>query len=244
MKKPGIIFMTIALVFVNMLNVNSQTLDEIIAKNTDAIGGKELIKSIRSISMENTIEAMGNESPSTTIIVNGKGVKTKSDFNGQSMIQCYTDKGGWTINPMSGSSDATVMPKDQYISGKSQIYIGSSLSDYAKQGSNCKLLGKEKLQNTDVFKIQVTTSDSVSTIYYIDATNYYIVQTKTSTEMMDQKMEVITKLSDYEKTDYGFVLPKTTNINFGDQFSLVIKLKKVEFNVPVDPTIFDLGNLK
>ena len=57
-------------------------------------------------------------------------------------------------------------------------------------------------------------------------------------------MEVVTKMTDYQKTDFGFVLPKTTNVSYGDQFSMVIKLKKVEFNKEIDPTIFDLGNLK
>src|SRR6266542_2080696 len=115
--------LTIALAFVALANVHAQTLDEIIAKNIDAMGGKDKIKSITSVSIENTMEAMGNESTSTTVIVNGVGAKTKSDFNGQTMVQCYTNKGGWMINPMAGSSDATPMPEDQYKTGKNQIFI-------------------------------------------------------------------------------------------------------------------------
>jgi hypothetical protein len=232
------------LVIANVINAHSQTADEIIAKNIGALGGKDKIKSITSIYLENSIEAMGNESPSTTTILNGIGAKIRSDINGQIMIQCFTGKGGWMINPFMGGSEATAMQNDQYKNGKRQIYVEESYMDYAAKGNKVELLGKEKLQNDSVFKIKVTTSDSLSLIYYFDATTYYVVQTIYSGEMMGQKMEVVNKLSDYKMSDYGLVIPNTTTTSFGDQFSLITKLKKAEFNKPVDPTIFDLGNLK
>jgi hypothetical protein len=236
-------FMTL-LVIAAAIDAHSQTVDEIIAKNIGALGGKDKIKSVTSIYLENSIEAMGNESPNTTIILNGMGAKIKSDINGQIMIQCFTDKGGWMINPFMGGSEATVMQSDQYKSGKRQIYVEESYMDYASKGNKVELLGKEKLQNDSVFKIKVTTSDSLSILYYFDATTYYVVQTIYTGEMMGQKMDVVNKLGDYKMTDYGFVLPNTITTSFGDQFSLITKLKKAEFNIPVDPTIFDKGNLK
>jgi hypothetical protein len=235
--------LTIALAFIAVAAVHAQTVDEIIAKTVDALGGKEKINSITSVYMENAVEVMGNEAPSTTVILNGKGAKTKSDFNGQTMVQCYTDKGGWMINPMAGSNDATAMPDDQYKAGKSQIFVGDPFMDYAAKGNKVELLGKDKLQDADVYKIKVTTADNMSTTYFIDANTYYVIQAITSVEMMGQKMEVTSKLSDYEKTDFGYVLPKTNSVSYGEQFSLVIKLKKVAFNQPVDPKIFELGNM-
>ena len=80
MKKLLSIFLAIVALFFAMINIQAQTLDEIIAKSTEALGGKDKIKSITSIYMENTMVAMDNESVSTTIIVNGKGAKTKSEF--------------------------------------------------------------------------------------------------------------------------------------------------------------------
>jgi hypothetical protein len=244
MKIMKLNLLAITIMFAAMNNVYSQTLDEIIAKNIEVMGGKDKIKSITSIYLENTMEAMGNESASTTVVLVGKGAKIKTDINGQIMIQCYTDKGGWMINPFMGSSEATVMPNEQYKSGKGQINLEESFVDYAIKGNKVELLGKEKLENDEAFKIKVTTSDSISTIYYIDAKTYYVAQTTMTTDMMGQQVDITTKLSDYQKTDYGIVLANTTSVSYGEQFSMVIKLKKVEFNKPVDPTIFDIGNLK
>lgn len=242
MKTLKLSFLFLALLLITA-NVHAQTADEIIAKNIEAMGGKEKINSITSLYMENTMSVMGNESVSTTIILNGKGAKTKSDVMGQTMVQCYTDKGGWMINPMAGSTAATVMPDDQYKPGKSQITIGESFMDYATKGNKVVLIGKEKVQNVEAFKLKVTTPDSITTFYYIDPSTYYIVQTTLIANMMGQQMEIVTTLSDYKKTDFGYVVPYTYNINYGDQFGLVMQLKKIEFNKPVDPSIFELGNM-
>lgn len=244
MRKLTYKLLSLALVFAASMQVYSQTIDEIIAKNIDAMGGKEKIQSITSLYIENTMEAMGNESTNSTLILNGKGAKTKSDFNGQAMIQCYTDKGGWAINPFAGGAEATVMPEQQYLSGKSQIFIGTTFWDYAAKGIKVELIGKEKLQNVDVFKVKLTIPENQVMYYYIDASTYYVVQSSMTTQMMDQQTEIITKYSDYQKTDFGYVLPKVTTTSFGEQFSMVYKLKKAEFNIPVDPLMFDLGNTK
>ncbi|MBI1783302.1 MAG: DUF4292 domain-containing protein, partial [Sphingobacteriales bacterium] len=44
--------------------VNAQTVDEIIGKHIDAIGGKDKIAQLKSVSQESTTEIMGN---STTV---------------------------------------------------------------------------------------------------------------------------------------------------------------------------------
>src|SRR5690349_9813889 len=85
---------------------HAQTAEEIIAKHINAIGGKEKLAQINTIYQENTIEVMGNEATSTTIIVNGKGFKNEVDFGGQKIVQCITDKGGWSINPLAGQTTA------------------------------------------------------------------------------------------------------------------------------------------
>ena len=61
---------------------------------------------------------MGSDNPSTTTIVDGVGYKNETDFNGAKIVQCYTDKGGWMVNPMAGQHDPTPMPEDVYNAGK------------------------------------------------------------------------------------------------------------------------------
>ena len=57
---------------------------------------------------------------------------------------------------------------------------------------------------------------------------------------MGQQVEITISYSDYKKTDYGFAIPYTTQLDFGSMFSMAIATKKVEINTPVDPKIFDM----
>src|SRR6202035_2358537 len=111
--------------------VQAQTVDEIVTKYVDALGGKTIVSSIKTIYVESSIAIMGNDAPCTTYILNGKGYKNELDFNGTKIVQCITDKGGWAINPMAGSADATAIPDEQVKASQSQLQVGGPLFDYA-----------------------------------------------------------------------------------------------------------------
>jgi hypothetical protein len=223
--------------------LQAQTADEIISKYVEAIGGKSNLAKINSMYMENSLEVMGSESPSQTIILNGKGSKTISEIMGQKMVQCYTDKGGWVINPMAGSSEPVDMPADQYNAGKSQMYITDILVDYASKGYKVEYLGTENVGSINTHKIKVLSSDNITFNYYIDPATNYVIKMNMSTNMMGQDITITNTLSDYRKTDDGLVLPFKTEVDYGGQFFMVLNVKKVEFNKPVDPVIFEKGNL-
>jgi hypothetical protein len=219
--------------------VNAQTADDIIAKNIEAVGGKEKLKAINSVRMENTLSIMGNDAPNTTTILNGKGYRNESEFNGAKIIQVITEKSGWTINPMAGANDPQALPDDQVRAGKSQIYV-VPLLDYTAQGAKAELLGQEKVGTVNAYKIKITDANNIATTYYFDPATYYLVQISRSSEMMGQQVDVTATYSDYKKTDYGWVVPQNVDINMGGQFSMTLKLKNVEVNKEVDPKIFDM----
>ncbi len=218
----------------------AQTVDDIIAKHTEAMGGADKISQVSSVYIESSIQAMGNESPNTTIILNGKGYKTESEMMGSKMVQVYTDKGGWMINPMMGASAPTPMDADLYKSGEDQVYAAGGLIDYAAKGNKAELLGQEQVASVNAWKIKLTNKDGIETTYYIDPSTYYIIQIVKQVSMMGQNMDLTITPSDYKKTDQGLVVAYTTGIDYGGQFSMTTTIKKVEINKTIDPAIFEM----
>ncbi|MGA9587746.1 MAG: hypothetical protein WBQ95_20620 [Terracidiphilus sp.] len=209
------------------------TADEIVTKYIAAIGGKEAISKVKSMTLENSVQVMGNESPSTTTIVDGVGYKSETDLNGTQIVQCYNDKSGWIINPMAGANDPTPMPDDVYNSGKGQINVGGALYNYAAKGGKVEFMGKDG----SAYKIKLTTKENVDSVYLIDSTTYLVTSLMSKGKMQDQDIDINTRFSDYRKTDLGYVIPYAIDVDFG-QFALSIAVKKVEFNKTIDPAIF------
>lgn len=235
--KPVLFAVTLLM---GMSAAKAQTAEEVVAKHIEAIGGKDKISQIKSVYMENTMEVMGNEAPSTTTILNGKGFKNETDFNGQKIVSCVTDKGGWSINPMAGQTTPTAMTPEQVKAAQDQLYVGGPLFNYAEKGNKLAMGGKESVNGVDALKVKVTSKDNVESTYFIDPTSYYIIKAIRKQTISGQDMEVTMLFSNYQKTDYGYVVPFTTEMQL-PQFTLKYNTKKVEINKPVDESIFKGG---
>lgn len=210
----------------------AQTVDEIIGKHIDALGGKDKLSQVKSIYTESSIDVMGNSAPQKEYLLEGKGYKNEIDFNGTNIINCYNDKGGWMINPMAGGSDPQALPNEAYQAGRSQIFVGGVLVDYAAKGYKAELDGKDG----DLFKIKVTGTGN-ETYYYLDPKTYLVTKTVIKGEVMGQQVDVTTTYSDYKKTDFGITVPYAKNIDMG-MFQLAQKIEKIEVNKSIDENIF------
>ncbi|OLY90960.1 hypothetical protein SAMN05444008_11324 [Cnuella takakiae] len=218
---------------------HAQTADELIAKHVAALGGMEKIKGINSLVMKTKIEVMGNEAEGTQTLLTGKGFRSESEIMGNKMVQVVTDKGGWSINPMTGGG-AQPIPEEQYKAAKDQLDIAGPLVDYASKGNKLELQGREKVGSVDAYKLKLTAKDGGLTTFYLDPNTYYIIQSVKQMNMMGQDVEMIVSMADYKKTDYGFVMPHTINTDFGGQFQIATKVSKVDVNTPVDTKIFEM----
>ena len=92
----------IALVMVQF--AQAQTVDEVINKYTDALGGKEKIAAIKSVVMNGITERNGNEITSNTVKVQGKLYRNELNFGMGSITTVVTAEKGWRSNPRNGGA--------------------------------------------------------------------------------------------------------------------------------------------
>jgi len=142
---------------------------------------------------------------------------------------------------MTGQTTATPMPEDQVNAAKDQLYIGGPFLNYQAKGNKVELLGREDLNGVNAYKLKVTNSANMESTYYIDPTTYYILKNISKVSVQGQDVETSVLFSNYQKTDFGYVLPYTTEMTLSQGFSIKSTTKKVEINKPVADSVFKAG---
>jgi hypothetical protein len=210
-----------------------QTVDEIMAKHVEALGGADKLKGVKSIVQESTVAVQGMEFPNTTTILIGKGMRNETSIMGNTMIQAVSADKGWQVRPamMGGTGEPEDMPAEMLKGMGSQLNPFADVLDYKASGNKVELVGKEQLDKKDVYHLKITTKDGKVSDQYIDAGTYMVSKVKSTGEQGENEI----LMSDYKAVD-GIKFAHTREIN--GQQSLVITTNKVVVNGPVDESIF------
>ncbi len=242
MKKSALLLFT----FGWFVSTNAQTVDEIINKHIEAMGGKAKLSSITSIYMEGTsVMQNGAEITQKTWKVNGKLLRTEISSAMFNVITVVTDKEGWRQNPRNGGAFEAMTP-EMVTTMQTQMDCAGPLVDYAAKGHKAELIGKEDVEGVECWKIKMTYKNGNEASYFLDPATYYILRMSSKGGAMgfgggrgvtgggaDQERKL--DYSDYRKTEDGFIFPyKMTLVGFGGG----VFYEKIEINKPVDPRAF------
>ena len=212
----------------------AQTADDVVGKYLQAIGGKDVIAGTKSLVMTSNVEVMGNDLPSTTTILNGKGFKSETDFQGNKIIQCVNDHGGWSLNPMAGQSSPTPLSDADAKQAKNQLNI-VTLANYADNGGKLELAGSD----TADYKVKFSNATGFKATYFINMKTYLVDKVVATVTIQSQETEVTALLSDYRKVDNGLLIPFKVERDL-PQYTLNISITKAEVNKDIDPAIFEM----
>lgn len=183
------------------------TVDEVIAKNLEARGGKDKIMAVESarITGKMTI-GPGMEAPVTMEWKAPNRVRMEFIVQGQTGVQAYDGKAAWMHMPFMGKADPEPMPAEQASEIEQQADFHGYLVDYKSKGHQVELLGKEELEGTEVYKLRVTLKSGDVITEYIDADSFLTIMMEGKTKRGDQEIETQTAVGNYKEVG-GVVLP-------------------------------------
>ncbi|MEO7922306.1 MAG: hypothetical protein ABIR30_01375 [Chitinophagaceae bacterium] len=229
----------IALFSLAALGANAQSADEVIQKYTANMGGLEAINKISSAKMTGTFSSQGNDFPLTTLILNGKGMRTDVDVMGQFVTNCYFDGKGWKINPYAGAPAATDVTGTELSDFKAQSYLANQLMDYKARGHKVESPLEATVDGIKTYSIKLTNKDDgKATNYFISKTDYVLIKSSTNRDIQGQNKEVETYYSDLKDfAGVKFFMDRSSKID-GQEFQN-IRFDKIELNVPIDEKIFN-----
>lgn len=222
----------------------AQTVDELITKSLDARGGLDRLKAVQSIRMTGKMTmGPGMEAPIVIEMKRPRNARMEFTIQGSTGVQAYDGKQAWGINPM-GSQQPEPMPAEMAKDLDDQADLDGPLVDYKAKGHQVELVGKEKLEGSDAFKLKVTKKDGDVEYYYLDSDSYLPVKVEAKRKIRGSEIEGESTLGDYKEAG-GFLWPYSIQSGAKgrpEKQSLVIDT--IEINPAIDDARFKMPAAK
>ena len=232
--KMKFLWLLAAVATFTLTNAYAQTVDEIVTKHVEAMGGAEKLKTVNTISTERVIAVQGMEIPSKSVIIVGKSMRSESSVMGTSMVQVVHGEKGWKIMPamMGGTGEPEDMSAEEIRPLFGQLDPFGDLFNYQEKGNKVELIGKEKVDKKDMFHLKITTKNGITMDEYLDASTYLVY--KVVSNVGGQEGELV--FSGYEVID-GIKMANTIDIT-SPMGAFTMITNKTVINGPVDEQIF------
>jgi outer membrane lipoprotein-sorting protein len=170
----------------------------------------------------------------------------RMDITVQGMVgsQAYDGASGWSLMPFGGSKVPQQMTAEEATLAEEQADIDGPLIDYKAKGNTVELLGKEKVEGADAYKLKVTLKNGVVRTMYVDAEHFLEIKEESRRTIRGSEMEMDTIVGDYKEVD-GLMLPHSVDAGAkGSPQRQKLVIEKIEINVPIDDARFKMPDVK
>jgi outer membrane lipoprotein-sorting protein len=219
----------------------AETVDEILAKHYEAMGGLAKLKALNSMRVTGTMAiGPGMEAPVT--MERKRPDKRRVEFQVQGMtgIQAFDGEKAWSLMPFMGNKDPQVSSDEDNKNEKDDADFDGSLVDWKEKGNSLELMGKEPIEGADAYKVKVTKKNGNIETMYLDAETYLLVKTEGKVKRRGTEIEGETLFSDYKDVD-GYMMPFTMEQGAkGMDRRQKMTFTKIELNVPLDDSRFTM----
>jgi outer membrane lipoprotein-sorting protein len=219
--------------------VQAQTVDELIAKNLQARGGKDKIKAVQSARMTGKmVMGQGMEAPFTMEMSRPNKMRMEFTIQGMTGVQAFDGKTGWSVMPFMGKKDPEAMSADEVKQAADQADMDGMLVDYKDKGHQVEYAGKEDVEGTPAYKLKVTKKNGDVADVYLDAESYLEIKQAGKTKMRGQEIEGETTFGDFKTVD-GLVFPFSIEQKAkGMPAGMTMTISKIEVNPTVEGSRF------
>jgi outer membrane lipoprotein-sorting protein len=217
--------------------------DEIVSKNLKAIGQDKLMN-FQTLKVTGKMTQQGLDFQITQY-QKKKPEQTRQEIEvqGMSIIMVVDGETGWTINPMTGSTEAQDLPADAIKSlekegrGDPTVSWDNPFLNWKENGTSIELAGMEDNDGASAYNLKVTFEDKYVINYFVDAKSFLLLKSKSTEAAQGQTFDREIKFSDFRDID-GILVPVKIEVMINGQVGQVFTMDKCEFNVPIDDSIF------
>jgi outer membrane lipoprotein-sorting protein len=156
---------------------SAQTTSQILSKFYVARGGLTRIRALRSERVSGTI-SFGSEAsgPFTVELKRPMKMRMTLGVQSQTMIRVYDGTQGWANNPFAGKLNPDAMPEEDLKNISEEADFDGPLVDYAKKSNKVEVVGKDKVEDKDAWRLKLTTKNGDVRYYLFDAKTFLLLK--------------------------------------------------------------------
>ncbi len=235
-----IIFGLFVIFLVAVQFASAKTVDEVIEKYEEARGGRNNLRSLKSIYMEGNRQMNGNVVAVKIIKEQDQVSRTEFEMAGYKGFTLVTKNDAWSFIPMRSPS-LLKMQEEDLLAMQPEMDIAGPLVDYVGKGHRAELMAKENLDGINCFKIKLTTNAGKQLYYWIDTSSYQLIQSSFINQGWDAVPgEKYLLYKDYKKVG-GFLFAhqiEMKNTGKSETLDSITTYHQITINQPVDNELY------
>ncbi len=231
--------LTALLICLTPLSSAAQTASQILSKVYVARGSLTRIRALRSERVTGTI-SFGSEAsgPFTVELKRPMKMRMVLTVQNQTMIRVYDGSQGWANNPFAGKMNPDSMAEEDLKNISEEADFDGPLVDYAKKSNKVEVVGKDKVEDKDVWRLRLTTKNGDVRYYLFDAKAFLLLKWEGKRRAEGKEYPIESYFHDYRDVEglkFAFEIDSGSSAT---DLTQKLVIDKIELNVNFPETDF------
>ena len=224
------------LLLVTTFAAQAQDLNEIL-ENYYRANGSEKMADVNTMKMTAVVNMQGMQMEQDLLFKRPKKMRSEMLIMGQDMTMIYDGETAYMKMP--GSSNFSIMPKEQGAGLVKQSDFDGALYNYEEKGNKVEYKGEESIDGQKYYLLQVTQKglEDMPSIWLINASTYMLKYQRTKLNIQGMSMDGETEMVDYKDIN-GVKIPTKIVTRASGMQMMSMEVKDVEFNVEIEDSLF------
>lgn len=172
--------------------------DDILERNLAALGGRERIGSIKTLRFEAIEQTGGKSAPVRVSWKRPDRLRVEAPEEGLLKVQAFDGTQAWSTYPELPGFETQLLegPERDALRDQADLVEGPTF-DYAAKGNRIELLGKERLEDGDAWRLQLTTARGEVRMLWFDCASFLQVREERVQTSGDRRITTESNLSDF-----------------------------------------------
>lgn len=220
------------------------TLDDVIGRNAEAMGGRAKIEALQTVEVSLHIKDPGFEVDGIYHAARPGRMRIEIMADGKSVyMERFDGEKGWQWNGKEEKEEGAV-PTGALRHGVDLPGNLFGLHEMQKRGHRLVLAGREKIDDLEYYVLRVTFADGYETSLYVDPQTWRITRRREPRALHPDvdptKTTIESRNSDWRQVNgYWFAFAgEDVDLKTGKVLE-TSKVKEIKVNPPIDPAIFN-----